>query len=88
MTAVTLAPAHPFVVDGGVEVDIVPIAGVLGAEVRGLDPTRLDEVAAAALRQALDDHLVLFLPGLHPTVEQLGDKTAASGFYGVAGFEF
>jgi len=47
--------------------------------VRGLDPDRLDERAAAALRDALDTHLVIFLPGLGPNVEQLRDIGALFG---------
>ena len=51
----------------------------MGAEVRGLDLDRLDEQAAAALREALNTHLVLFLPRLNPTVEQLRDIGALFG---------
>ena len=79
MTAVTLAPAQPATARSGLELDVAPVAGALGAEVGGLDTARLDETAAAALRRALDDHLVLFLPGLHPTVEQLRDIGAMFG---------
>ena len=79
MTAVTLAPTQPATARSGLELDLTPVAGALGAEVRGIDPARLDEQAATALRQALDQHLVLFLLGLHPTVEQLRDLGAAFG---------
>ena len=75
----TLAPPQPSGLDWRVEIDVRPIAGALGAEVRGLDPAGLDDRAAAAVRQALDAHLVLFLPGLHPTVEQLRDIGALFG---------
>ena len=75
----TLAPARSAGLDSPQEFDINPIAGALGAEVRGLDPDRLDEQAAAALRDALDAHLVLFLPGLAPSVEQLRDIGALFG---------
>ena len=71
----TIAPPQ----QAGLRLDVAPVAGALGAEVRGLDLARLDDKAAAALRDALDQHLVLFLPGLHPTVEQLRDIGAAFG---------
>ncbi len=76
--------AEPYVesrseLEGEHGLDVVPIAGALGAAVRGLDPARLDERAAVALRRALDEHLVLFLVGLHPTVGQLRDIGAFFG---------
>jgi taurine dioxygenase len=41
--------------------DITPIAGALGAEIAGVDLSRpLDAASAAAIRQALLDHLVIF----------------------------
>jgi taurine dioxygenase len=51
--------------------EITPVAGALGAQVDGLDPGRIDGGVAAQLRAALDAHLVLFLPGLEPQVEDL-----------------
>ena len=75
----TLAPVRSSGLDSGLQLDISPVAGALGAEVRGLDPDRLDEQAAAALREALNTHLVLFLPGLNPTVKQLRDIGALFG---------
>ena len=75
----TLAPVKSSGLDSGLQLDISPVAGALGAEVRGLDPDRLDEQAAAVLREALDTHLVLFLPCLNPTVEQLRDIGAVFG---------
>jgi taurine dioxygenase len=53
--------AHP-----RTELDIRPIAGALGAEVRGIDlrPPVTDE-ARAAITAALLDHLVLFFPDQH-----------------------
>jgi len=45
-----------------VELDVVPLTSAIGAEVRGLDLcTPLSDADFAALQQALDDHLVLFL---------------------------
>ena len=73
---------HPesLVGEAASRLDIAAVAGALGAEVRGLgDLNRLDSHAADALRRALDEHLVLFLPGLHPSVEQLRDLGALFG---------
>ena len=45
-------------------VKVERIAGALGAEIRGLDLTRgCDAKTAAAIRQALLDHLVIFIRG-------------------------
>jgi len=45
-------------------VKVERIAGALGAEIRGLDLARgCDEKTAAAIRQALLDHLVIFIRG-------------------------
>ena len=66
--AMTLALSQSVGLDSGLDVDITPVAGALGAEVRGLDP------------QA---------PGDAPTWDRCrSDKTAASGYYGLAVFEF
>jgi len=59
--------------------EIRPVAGALGAEVRGLSADRLDEAIAQQLMDALAAHLVLFLPGLGPTVEQFRDIGALFG---------
>ncbi len=75
----TLAPPQPSALPAEAGFEFAPIAGALGAAVRGLDLGRLEERAAEALRQALDEHLVLFLPGLHPTVAQLRDIGALFG---------
>ena len=79
LAAMTLAPARSAGLHPSVDLDVTPVAGALGAEVRGLDPDSLDEQAAAALRKALDAHLVLFLPGLSPSVRQLRDIGALFG---------
>ncbi|MEQ8333845.1 TauD/TfdA family dioxygenase [Nisaea sp.] len=51
--------------------DIRPIAGNIGAEVHGVDTSRdLDAGTVAALRKALLDHLVIFLPAQTLTPEQ------------------
>ena len=59
--------------------EIRPTAGSLGAAVSGLSADRLDESAARQLMDALSTHLVLFLPGLAPTVEQFRDIGALFG---------
>ncbi|MEM9521416.1 MAG: TauD/TfdA family dioxygenase [Actinomycetota bacterium] len=61
------------------ELDIRPIAGLLGAEVRGLDVGAIDEGAASQLHKALIDHLVLVLPGLSPSLAELRDIGALFG---------
>lgn len=57
---------------------ISPTAGSLGARVTGVD---LDSVGSLAdpLTDALDSHLVLFLPQLDPSAEQLRDLGALFG---------
>lgn len=51
--------------------DIRPIAGAMGAEIHGVDASReLDDMTVAALRKALLDHLVVFLPDQTLTPEQ------------------
>lgn len=61
------------------DLEIRPTAGALGAEVRGLSVDHLDEATARQLIDALSTHLVLFLPGLRPTVEQFRDLGAIFG---------
>lgn len=69
--------------DGGMQLtglDIEPAAGSLGAFVRGLDLTRTlgaDEVAA--LRRAILDHLVVFLPDQAMTLDDLERLTDQLG---------
>ena len=50
--------------------EVTRLAGALGAEVRGVDLTKVDEEGARAIERLLWDHLVLFFPDQHPTVEQ------------------
>lgn len=51
--------------------DIRPIAGSIGAEIHGIDASReLDVETVSALRKALLDHLVIFLPAQSLTPEQ------------------
>ena len=46
------------------------LAGALGAEVRGVDLSRLDAEGARAVERVLLDHHVLFFPEQSPTVEE------------------
>ncbi|UUX51038.1 TauD/TfdA family dioxygenase [Nisaea acidiphila] len=53
------------------KLDIRPLAGALGAEIHGLDISQnLDGASVAALRQALLDHLVIFLPAQELTPQR------------------
>ncbi len=58
---------------------VEPVAGALGAEVHGLDLSQLHEQTGQRLREALDEHLVLFLPGVNPSVRELRDIGALFG---------
>lgn len=55
-------------------IEVRPVAGALGAEIRGVDMAQdLDAEIVAELRQALLDHLVIFLRGQTVTpMQQLG----------------
>src|SRR5262245_24080285 len=48
-----------------VTLDVRPVSGALGAEVRGVRLGQLDEQEFAAVRAALLEHLVLFFPDQH-----------------------
>jgi taurine dioxygenase len=51
--------------------DVAPVAGALGAEVRGIDlRAPVSDDALAAIRRALIEHLVLFFPEQHLDPEQ------------------
>ena len=54
-------------------IEVRPISGALGAEIAGVDMARdLDAEVAGEVRQALLDHLVIFLRGQTATpVQQL-----------------
>ncbi len=49
---------------------VTPVAGCIGAEVSGVDLGRLDDAAAARLRSAWLDHLVLFFRDQELTPEE------------------
>ncbi len=59
---------------------VEPVAGALGACVTGIDLTRVTEVGQLdELRRALTDHLVLFLPEQHLTLDDLERVTDLLG---------
>ncbi len=59
---------------------LAPVAGHIGAEVRGIDLARdISEATATFLRQALDDHLVLFLRDQSLDLAALKRATAVFG---------
>lgn len=49
---------------------IDPIAGALGAEIRGVDLATIDDAQFDALHRALLEHLVLFFPDQHLTPDE------------------
>jgi taurine dioxygenase len=52
-------------------IEILPITGALGAEIRGVDLSRpLDDETFARIKRAHLDHLVIFFPGQSITPEQ------------------
>ena len=54
-----------------VELDVRPLSGVIGAEIRGVDlTTDLDDSTIAAIRALLLRHRVVFFPQQHLTPEQ------------------
>ena len=55
------------------ELEISPIGGYLGAEVRGLDADHVEGAVGEALKAALSEHQVLFMPGLAPSLTGLRD---------------
>jgi taurine dioxygenase len=65
MTVVSaIAPAAETVISGHIGgVEILPLPGAMGAEIRGLDLRALDDAGFAILRRAYLDHLLLLLRG-------------------------
>jgi len=53
-----------------VELRIDPVAGALGAEIRGVHLGSCSDAEFAAVRQALLDHLVVFFPDQHLTADE------------------
>lgn len=62
------------------DLEIEPVAGALGAEVRGIDLTApLDPEQVAALRAAIVEHLVVFLPDQPMSLDDLERLTDGLG---------
>ena len=60
--------------------DIAPLSGTIGAEIRGLDLHRtLDPETVAAVRQALLDYKVIFFPGAHLSPQEHKEFAALFG---------
>ena len=65
---------------GPATLTVEPVAGALGATVMGLDLRRVDEAShLEALRRALADHLVVFLPEQDITLDDLERVTDLLG---------
>jgi taurine dioxygenase len=65
--------------------DVQPVAGALGAEVRGIDLEHLDDTGVQRVRELVLDHLVVFFPGQelsvaghHRLASALGEVVANS----------
>jgi taurine dioxygenase len=52
------------------DLDVRRLSTSLGAEVRGLSIGKLDDAQVEQVRDLLTEHLVLFLPDQHPTIEE------------------
>lgn len=51
-------------------IEVAPVAGAIGAEIRGVDLARLDDATFAEIRQAFRDHGVIFFRDQDITPEQ------------------
>jgi taurine dioxygenase len=68
-----------------VQLDIAPLSGTIGAEIRSIDLHQpLDPETLGAVRQALLDYKVIFFPGQHLSPEEHKDFAAAFGEITVA----
>src|SRR5580692_8188511 len=62
------------------QLDIAPLSGTIGAEIRGLDLHQtLDPDTVAAVRQALLDYKVIFFPGAHLNPQEHKEFAALFG---------
>ena len=62
------------------QLDIAPLSGTIGAEIRGLDLHQtLDPDTVAAVRQALLDYKVIFFPGAHLDPQEHKDFASLFG---------
>ncbi len=66
-------------VAAGSGIEVIPVAGSMGAEVRGVDLADVDEAAYAIVRQAFLDHKALVFPDQHFTSAQQIAWTARFG---------
>jgi alpha-ketoglutarate-dependent taurine dioxygenase len=53
-----------------VQLDVTPLSGTIGAEIRGIDLRDLDDGAVASIRQVWLDRKVVFFPGQHLSPEE------------------
>jgi len=68
-----------------VQLDIAPLSGTIGAEIRNVDLHRpLDPDTQGAIRQALLDYKVIFFPGQHLRPEEHKDFASHFGEITVA----
>ena len=61
----TISEAPPTPVDAPVDLDVRPLSGTIGAEIRGLDLRQLDDATVAAVRRVWLDRKVVFFPEQH-----------------------
>jgi len=52
------------------KLEVTPLSGSLGAEIRGIDVKQAGPADAEAILAAIAEHLVLFFPDQHPTPDQ------------------
>lgn len=52
------------------KLEVTPLSGSLGAEIRGIDVKQAGPADAEAVLAAIAEHLVLFFPDQHPTPDQ------------------
>src|ERR1700685_184076 len=70
----------PMTTTTSVQLDIAPLSGTIGAEIREIDlHNPLDPGTLAAVRQALLDYKVIFFPGQHLSPAEHKDFAAAFG---------
>ena len=51
------------------DLDVTPISGTLGAEVRGIDLARVDNELVGTVRDLLHENLVVLFPQQHLSVD-------------------
>lgn len=53
------------ITEAAVDLDVVPLSGTIGSEIRGLDLRDIDDATVAAVRRVWLDRKVVFFPGQH-----------------------